>query len=288
MDLKIEEKDVWDILLEDKKPVAVYGMGNAAERIIAVLNEKGIEISEIFASDEFVRGHSFLGHKVLKYSEVCEKYEDFNIVLAFATRLDAVIDNIKRINGEHKVYAPDIPVAGNGLFTGKYFKEHESEFRYVFEKLADDESKRVYENIIRFKISGKIEYLLNSFENDKNRIYSDILKLGKHEKIIDAGAYDGDTIREFTAFTGGEYGNITALEPDEKNFKKLVKNTAGMNNLELINAAAWNKRDKLFFPQKRAATQNFPPKERLLTPLILTASQKKGLRLSKWILRVLK
>lgn len=281
MDLKIEEKDVWDILLEDKKPVAVYGMGNAAERIIAVLNEKGIEISEIFASDEFVRGHSFLGHKVLKYSEVCEKYEDFNIVLAFATRLDAVIDNIKRINGEHKVYAPDIPVAGNGLFTGKYFKEHESEFSYVFEKLADDESKRVYENIIRFKISGKIEYLLNSFENDKNRIYSDILKLGKHEKIIDAGAYDGDTIREFTAFTGGEYGNITALEPDEKNFKKLVKNTAGMNNLELINAAAWNKRDKLIFSAKAGRNSKLSAEGKAVDAVDIDSIAKEGTTLIK-------
>lgn len=250
MNLEINETDVWDALAADKKPVAVYGMGNAAEKIIAVLNEKGIEISEIFASDEFVRGHSFLGHKVLKYSEVCEKYNDFNVVLSFASHLDGVIENIMRINGEHRVFAPDIPVAGNGLFTGKYFKEHEDEFRYVFDRLADDESRRVYENIIKFKISGKIDYLFDSWEKDKNRIYADILKLGKHERIIDAGAYDGDTIREFTAFTGGKYDFITALEPDAKNFKKLIKNTAGMDKINLINAAAWDKKETLIFSAK--------------------------------------
>ena len=250
MEFNIDEKDVWDILAKDNKPVVVYGMGNAAEKIIAVLNKKGIKISEIFASDEFVRGHSFLGYKVLKYSDVCAKYEDFNVVLAFASHLDGVIENIKRINSEHKVYAPDIPVAGNGLFTGKYFKEHESEFKYVYDRLADSESKRVYQNILQFKISGKIEYLLNSFNEDKNSIYADILKLGKHERIIDAGAYDGDTIREFTAFTGGEYEHITALEPDGRNYKKLVKNTAGMKNIELINAAAWDKSEKLIFSAK--------------------------------------
>lgn len=42
MNLEFEETDVWDALAADKKPVAVYGMGNAAERIIAVLNEKGL------------------------------------------------------------------------------------------------------------------------------------------------------------------------------------------------------------------------------------------------------
>ena len=281
MNLEFDEKDVWDTLAEDGKPIAVYGMGDAAEKIIAVLNEKGIEISEIFASDEFVRGHSFLGHKVLKYSEVCEKYKEFNVVLAFATRLDSVIENIERINREHKVYAPDIPVAGNGLFTGKYFKEHENEFKYVYNRLADGESKRVYENIIKFKISGKIEYLLDSCEKDKNRIYSDILKLTEHENIIDAGAYDGDTIREFTAFTHGKYDFITALEPDEKNFKKLVKKTAGMKNIKLINAAAWNKKEKLIFSAKAERNSKLSAEGRAVDAVDIDGIAQDGVTLIK-------
>lgn len=247
MNLEISEIDVWDTLANDGKPIAVYGMGDAAEKIIAILHKKGVEISEVFASDAFVRGHSFLGHKVLKYSEVCKKYKDFNVVLGFATRLESVIENIERINREHRVYAPDIPVAGGGLFTGKYFKQHEDAFQTVYSRLADEESRRVYENIIKFKISGKIDYLIGSTEKDKNRIYADLLKLTDKEKIIDAGAYDGDTIREFTAFTNGKYSSITALEPDEKNFRKLVKNTAGMKSIKLINAAAWDKEDTLIF-----------------------------------------
>lgn len=250
MKLELRETDSWDFLLNDKKPVAVYGMGDAAEKIIAVLNEKGIQVSEIFASDDFVRGQSFLGKKVLTYREVCERLPDFNVVLGFATRLSDVIENIKKIAIEHRVIAPDIPVAGGGLFTGKYFAEHKSEFEKVYSLLADDESRRVYENVLRFKISGRIEYLLNCATQDKNVIYRDILKLGAHEKIIDAGAYDGDTIREFTAYTKGKYTHITALEPDAKNFTKLTKNTAQMENIRLINAAAWDKKDTLIFSAK--------------------------------------
>lgn len=93
---------------------------------------------------------------MLKYSEVCEKYDDFNIVLAFATHLPDVLERIKAMNAEHPVFAPDIPVAGNGLFTGKYFDEHKAEFQTVYDNLADDESRRVYENVLKFKISGKL------------------------------------------------------------------------------------------------------------------------------------
>ena len=130
----------------------------------------------IFASDEFVRGHSFLGYKVKKYSEICEEFNDFNVVLAFASHIESVIENIKKINSEHKVFAPDVPVAGDGIFTRRYFEENREKFEEVYSHLADDESRRVYENIINFKISGKIDYLLNSTTDDKTSIYRDILK----------------------------------------------------------------------------------------------------------------
>ena len=97
LELLKENENVWDFLAKDGKPVVIYGMGNAAEKIISLLKGFGIEVSGVFASDEFVRGHSFLGYRVMKYSEVCEKYDDFNVVLAFATHIDSVLDNIKKI-----------------------------------------------------------------------------------------------------------------------------------------------------------------------------------------------
>ncbi|MGN0458823.1 MAG: FkbM family methyltransferase [Eubacterium sp.] len=242
----INEENVWDNLKNSGKPIVLYGMGLGAEKIMATLDEYGLKADDIFASDEFVRGHSFKGYRVLKYSEVCEKYDDFNVVLCFATHLDEVIERIAQIDAKHTVYAPDVPVAGGGLFSKEYYKEHEEEFERVYSLLADDESKRVYREILNFKVSGKIQYLLNSF-CDKKKIYSDILRLGENENIIDLGAYDGDTIREFVEATNGKYEHITALEPDSKSFKKLIKNTEGMENTDAFNMGAWNKRDTLIF-----------------------------------------
>lgn len=248
---RIKEENVWDFLKKDGKPVMIYGMGNGAEKIISTLNTYQITVSEIFASDEFVRGHSFLGYKVLKYSEVCEKYDDFNVVLAFATHLENVIENIKKINSEHKVFAPDVPVAGSGLFTREYVKEHNDDFDFVYEHLADEKSKKDYIDILNFKVSGKVDYLSNSF-CDKESIYRNILKLNDSESIVDLGAYDGDTIREFTAYTKGKYNKIIALEPDAKSYKKLIKNTAEMKNLETYNMGAWNEKDTLIFAKEQS------------------------------------
>lgn len=246
---KIKEQNVWNTLKNDNKPVVLYGMGLGAEKIMDTLAVYGVEIADIFASDEFVRGHTFRGYKVLKYSEVCNKYKDFNVVLCFASHLDEVIDKIVKINSEHTVFAPDVPVAGGGLFSREFVEDNEDKFDFVYEHLADDESKRVYLDILNFKISGKIEYLLNSFV-DKNDVYSEILQLSDNETILDLGAYDGDTIREFCTYTNGRYNKIIALEPDEKNFKKLCKNTEGMQNVTPLNMGAWDKEDTLIFSKK--------------------------------------
>lgn len=242
----IKEKNVWDTLKDSDKPLVLYGMGLGAEKIISELEQRGMRADDIFASDEFVRGHSFKGYKVLRYSEVCEKYKDFNVVLCFASHIDEVIDRIAEIDGEHTVFAPDVPVAGGGLFTREYITENEEKFERAYSLLADEESKRVYKDILNFKVSGKIKYLLTSF-CDKSKVYSDILNLNENEEIIDLGAYDGDTIREFTAATGGEYKHITAIEPDKKSYKKLLKNTDGMKNISTLNMGVWNKRDTLIF-----------------------------------------
>jgi len=249
LELLSEKENIWDFLVKDGKPIVVYGMGNGADKIIDTIEQYGGKISDIFASDEFVRDHSFRGYKVMKYSEICMKYQDFNIVLAFATHISDVLDRIKEISLEHPVFAPDVPVAGGGLFTIEYVKENEEKFDFVYNLLADEQSRRLYIDIINFKISGKVEYLFRTF-CDKNGIYRDILKLGEEEIIADLGAYDGDTIREFTDFTGGKYRHIYALEPDEKNFAKLKRNTENMDNISIFNMGAWNKADTLIFAKK--------------------------------------
>ena len=242
----IKEKNVWDTLKDSDKPLVLYGMGLGAEKIMSELEQRGMRADDIFASDEFVRGHSFKGYKVLRYSEVCEKHKDFNVVLCFASHIDEVIDRIAEIDSEHTVFAPDVPVAGGGLFTREYITENEEKFERAYSLLADEESKRVYKDILNFKVSGKIKYLLSSF-CDKSKVYSDILNLNENEEIIDLGAYDGDTIKEFTAATGGKYKHITALEPDKKSYKKLLKNTDGMKNISTLNMGVWSKRDTLIF-----------------------------------------
>ncbi len=245
-ELNITETDCFDALECESLPIVLYGTGNGADAIINKFNEYDIPIADIFASDDFIRDRKFHNIKVLSYSDICQKYNDFIIVLAFGTNNPIVLENIRKYSKQHKLYAPDIPIYGNNFFTKEFYNKNKEHFENIYSRLADAESRRIYENIINYKISGKVEYLFDSF-TDKNLIYSDILKLSDNETIVDIGAYCGDTIKEFTEYTGGKYNQIYALEPDSKNFLRLKKNTVGLSNITLYNMGAWSKKDELAF-----------------------------------------
>ena len=67
--MKLPEYDLWQALTKETRPILLYGMGNGADKILATLAEYGIEAADVFASDGFVRGHTFHGKRVLSFSE---------------------------------------------------------------------------------------------------------------------------------------------------------------------------------------------------------------------------
>ena len=81
-----EQTSLWTYLQQTKKPIYLYGMGDGADKILRVLERFGVSISGVFASDEFVRGHSFHGFVVEKLSAVRARHgKDFITLLAFGT-----------------------------------------------------------------------------------------------------------------------------------------------------------------------------------------------------------
>ena len=88
MELEIRQ-DLWESLAATEKTVVMYGMGNGADKILRACAEKGISVQDFFASDGFVRGHSFHGHPVLSWSEIKAKY---GAVLVFNSKSSLLKD----------------------------------------------------------------------------------------------------------------------------------------------------------------------------------------------------
>lgn len=242
-----ENKDLWQRLKAADKPIIMYGMGDGAQKIMKVLDSCKIKPAQFMASDEFVRGHSFLGYKVKKLSEIEAQYKDFIILVCFGSSLPDVMEKLYRLSERHELYAPDVPVVGEGLFDTDYLNANREKLEFVRNSLADEKSRQVLDEIILYKLSGEIKHL-KSCETPEEEAFS-LLDLGDKETFVDLGAYNGDTVGKFLELTGGKYNDIFALEPDPRNFKKM---TARHQNLPKetfhpINAAAWCENTQLQF-----------------------------------------
>ena len=241
--------DLWHYLASSERPIVMYGMGNGADKIIAVCEKYGVEISDFFASDGFVRGHSFHGKTVISYSAMKEKYEGQSpiVLLSFASSLPDVLALFKKVGEECELYAPDVPVFGETLYTIEFFEENRARFEAIYDILADEESKKIYENVILYKLTGDIKYLWES-ESDKKNVYEEILDCKSIQSYVDLGAYNGDTIREMLHFNPN-LKSVIALEPDSRNFRKLNEYAQNVTNCEIkcINAGAWSENTTLLF-----------------------------------------
>lgn len=244
-----KEQSVWQALQNSDEPIVLYGMGDGADKVLSAFKKYNIKVSGIMASDAFVRGQSFHGFTVKKEVELTQELGNFTVALCFASQLPDVMDYIKCVSSRHTTFVPPVPVFGNILFDEDFIIKNKNDIEKAYSLLADDLSRKVYENILLFYHTGKIE-LLDEITTDKDEAFHKILKLGNNETYVDLGAYNGDTIDEFLHYAGSEYRKIIALEPNEKNFGKLQTHCADMQNVDLWQLGSYNKNTVLEFNNK--------------------------------------
>lgn len=231
-------KSSWEILKDSPYPVAVYGTGDGADKVFSEFERLGIVPEFVTASDTFARERTFHGYKVLPIGELQKNVPNFIIALCFASGREEVIENIISLSKKHTVIIPSVPVCGNEIFNKDFLYKHFGEINSSYERLSDEQSKKVFKSIIEFQITGNVNLLFECETPKKEALR--LLELSDSENYLDLGAYRGDTVAELIDFAGG-YGSITAVEPDPRSFKKLNEAFGNLPNITLLNAAVSEK-----------------------------------------------
>ncbi|MEA4833185.1 MAG: FkbM family methyltransferase [Oscillospiraceae bacterium] len=238
-----EKESLWVKLENSVKRILLYGMGDGAEKVLKCLSERGIKLAGIFASDDFVRGQSFCGYKVLTLFEAEQIYGDFTVLVCFATKINEVMEHIESIASRHELYFPDVNIYGDPsqVFDENYFENNELRLQRVFDALADENSRDFFVSLISYKMSGKIGYI-HQLDNYSFKIKDKIKRIGV---FADIGAYNGDTaIKAAKDFP--DLHSILAFEPELHSYKRLYEEFENNPLLShkkslLINAAASDK-----------------------------------------------
>lgn len=105
-----------------------------------------------------------------------------------------------------------------------WFRMNESKALQVLEMLEDDFSKEVYAEVLCNRIAPHLaNKIFNQIKIPGEYFKHDVFKLGNHEVLVDAGAFNGDSALAFIKAAGG-FDRIYALEIDGNNYLKMVKN----------------------------------------------------------------
>lgn len=252
--------DLWEYLEKTQKTIVLYGMGNGADKILAVCAERGIEVRGVFASDGFARGNLFHGMPVRTWAETKAAYGAQNLIvlLSFGSSRPEVLENILRIHAEAELYAPDVPAFGDALFDRAFYERYKGELEAARALLSDEESRRIFDCIVSYKLSGDISHLLLA-ESDENEIWERILRPRSIRVAADLGAYNGDTVRQLLERGEGSVKTVWAMEPDARNYKKLeaYAQTEARAQVVPVHAGAWNEEAVLFFDKSGNRNASF-------------------------------
>ena len=229
-------EDLWKYLKETDKPVALYGTGDGADKIMAKMEKDGTldKVQGIFASSGFVRDRYFKGFKVESFEGCLERLgNDMIVLMCFGSSRPEVLENVDRIASQCEFYAPDVPVYGKNIFDRSFYEEHKAEITRVTALLADDLSVRTMVNTVTNKLTGSIEPLKACETSPEEE--NSLISLPQGSTFVDLGAYNGDTVLKYTSLCP-TINKIYAVEPDKRNYRKLKENTSHIESISYINA----------------------------------------------------
>lgn len=214
-----ENLTYWERLADDSRPKVLYGTGNGADKIIDAFSVYGVRIDGVFASNGFVRNRTFRDMPVLSYDDAKARFGENMVVLpAFGTTLPEVMDFFRYLDGHHDVIIPEVPLYGGGIFDSDYLNKSYDKLKSVYEMLSDDVSKKIFENVVRFRMTGKMKYLHPC--ESMRETFASLPGMSDVETALDGGAFKGDSAGDMLASLPN-IRRIIACEPDPSTFKKL-------------------------------------------------------------------
>lgn len=267
-----ETLSVWELLQHTKKPIVLYGMGNGADKIIDWCEANGVQVQGVFASDEFVRGQQFRGFTVERYDVLRARLgNELLVVIAFASERPEVLERFAQLAAEQEVVAPHLPLFDEEeTVSAAWLQRYEEQLTQVYDRLADEQSRRVFAATLNYKLSGKISYLFDC-ETQREEDIRMLLAPTAEEVYMDLGAYNGDTIQELGRLTDWQWREVLAVEPDRRNCRKLrlLADELAEKGLtvEIHEAGIWSEQGELGFSDSGGRQSTFIGAEKKTVPV---------------------
>lgn len=118
-------------------------------------------------------------------------------------------------------------------------------YDWVFTRLADEESKRVFTNLIQFRLVPDMQFIEAAFDPDHHQYFDkNIVSCGPDEVFVDCGGFIGDTTEDFIK-QYKTYKKIYVYEPSGDNIVSCKENLKQYRNVEVRQCGVGEKEERL-------------------------------------------
>ncbi len=161
------------------------------------------------------------------------------------------------------------------------FRDNKDQISKVKEAFSDDESRRVYEALLKYRSTFDKRWLKNICSTENQYFIKPIVDMVSKGGVtfVDCGAFIGDTTEVFLRYCSNKYERVYAFEPDKENYYKLKK-TCNSEKMVLYNTGVWNEDTDLVFScghgsssrmdessMKKGTPDSVPSDERVVVPV---------------------
>lgn len=241
----IMSKRGWPVEREHENLIAEFlSAGKEGSRYLLGRNEHSRALAQVVEVDGFIDDFSCPG----------EFWEGKRVVHGDEVPSDAIVVNcstsISPISAHHRVAelpvkgvlsyadllwaAPErVPIPDFIAQTERDLAENQSQWRQMSEWLADDLSRKVLNDVLRYRLSGDYRVMADYSVRFDEQYFEPFLHLGEGEIFVDAGGFDGDTTEEFCR-RYPDYGKVYLFEPSQEMIERAKSRLAGYRGIEFI------------------------------------------------------
>lgn len=149
--------------------------------------------------------------------------------------------------------------SGAYYFTLKDMKQNYKEYLWLYEKLEDEESKRVLTNLCKFRLTCAMQFVKDAFDSSNTQYFDKgIIKCSDDEVFVDCGGFVGDTAESYIRSYSKK---IYIYEPSPQNVKECLKNTKKYENIVVREAGVGAQKNKVAFSKTGSSSSAMNPNE---------------------------
>ncbi len=240
----VDQVRSWESSLFDElvgsRGLVVCGAGGLGRKTITGLHQVGSEVSGVVDNDPAQWGKLISGVRVYSPTEAVTKFGKsctFIVAIWGAHSRDKLSDRKRQWEtaGCESVISfrtlfwkyPDVFLPHYALDLPHKVYAESDRINRVSAIFSDEYSRQEYREQLLWRLRLDYDGLPEPVSGP-TYFPADLFKLSEEENLVDCGAFDGDTLREFLRVSRGKFAKVWAFEPDAENCTKLQTTIASI------------------------------------------------------------